>query len=325
MEKTHSGAIKIGEVLHKRYKIIGYLGSGGFGITYKAIDSATKTSVAIKEYFPSNLVHRDVGTKNLIINSPSEQETFNWGLNSFIKEARILANLYHKNIIPIDDFFEENETAYFVMPYIPAIDLKDYMEKIDTFEEEDIYNIIIPLLEGLKEAHDNDILHRDIKPENILICKNKEPLLIDFGAAKDTIGKRTNTSKVIVSPPFAPFEQYGTDQPNGKYTDIYAIGMVMYVLMTQKKRSQIPTSVDRQLNKKLRKLEFDKKILKRYSKKLLKATKKATEIDFKKRVQNIDELMKLMLDFSDTKWKLTLISTIISSFITFYILYFLKI
>jgi serine/threonine protein kinase len=322
----HLGAIANGELLSNRYKIIKFLGAGGFGITYKAIDLRTEMKVAIKEYFPSNLVYRLDNSKEIAINSSMDKKTFDWGLSSFIKEAQILANLNHKNIVPIDDFFEENNTAYLVMPYIIGIDLKKYVDKIRDFDEEKIYNIIIPILEGLKEAHNCGILHRDIKPENILICKNKEPLLIDFGAAKDTIGKRTNTSKIIVSPPFAPMEQYGNTLPNDKYTDIYAVGMVIYSIMTQKNPREIPTAVDRGINKKLEKLEFNKSIKKKYTKTLINATQKAIEVKYQNRPQDVDKMIELMLEsINTTPWMLMIITTLLSATITFFILQILKV
>lgn len=323
--KKHSGAIISGEVLNGQYQILSILGAGGFGITYLAYDIKSKVKVAIKEYFPSSLVYRLKNSKNIAINSPKDKKTFEWGLSSFITEAQILAKLNHKNIVNIDDFFEENNTAYFVMPYVVGISLGEYIDRTETFSEIQIYNIIMPILEGLKEVHANGILHRDIKPDNILICKNKAPLLLDFGAAKDSIGKQTNSSKMIVSPPFAPVEQYG-NSIDAPYTDIYAVGMVLYILMTKKDFHIIPTSVDRSLHNE--KLDYPSDLEDRYSMILINAMKKSLEVKHEKRPQDIDEMISLMLESSSVKkplipWGLMAIVTPVSAIVTFSLLKYL--
>ena len=318
--KKHSGAIASGEVLNAQYQILKILGAGGFGITYQAYDIKSKVKVAIKEYFPSSLVYRLKNSKNIAINSPKDKKTFEWGLSSFIKEAQILAKLNHKNIVNIDDFFEENNTAYFVMPYVVGISLGEYINRTETFSEIQIYNIIMPILEGLKEVHENGILHRDIKPDNILICKNKAPLLLDFGAAKDSIGKQIDSSKMIVSPPFTPVEQYGNSEIDAPYTDIYAVGMVLYVLMTKKDSRTIPTSIDRSLNGE--KLEYPADLEDRYSTILIHAMKQSLEVEYQKRPQDIDEMISLMLESPSSQktlipWMLISIVTPVSAIVTF--------
>ena len=227
------------------YRILGLLGVGGFGITYKAEHIELGTVVAIKEYMPSSIAVRDRDDINITITNHENSEDYQFGLAKFLSEAKVLASFKHPNIVGINDFFRKNNTAYFVMPFVEGETLGKFASEIDySFDEDKIINIVIPILEGLRETHSKQILHRDIKLENIFLSKTGMPILIDFGAAKIDFFKKSLNINSILTPPYAPPEQYG-NQKQGPWTDIYALGMVMYKLATGLPSSEVPASIDR--------------------------------------------------------------------------------
>jgi len=226
----HRNALPQGFKLHE-YEIHSVLGkSGGFGITYLATDTNLCQSVAIKEYLPSDLAIRE-GRDTVLAKSTGDEEAFQWGLSRFIEEARVLAKFNHTHIVRVIRYFEANGTAYMVMEYQEGQSLAEYLEKQEDkiLNEEDLLCIALPLLDGLKKIHDEGFLHRDIKPNNIYIRHDKSPVLLDFGSARYAIGQKSRSITSIVTPGYAPLEQYDnqtTDQ--GPWTDIYALGGVMY-------------------------------------------------------------------------------------------------
>ncbi|MEN8219898.1 MAG: serine/threonine protein kinase [Pseudomonadota bacterium] len=211
------------------YQIKSVLGKpGGFGITYLATDTHLHQSVAIKEYLPSDFAIRE-GVCTVFVKSSSDEESFQWGLKCFTDEARILAKFNHNNIVKVLRFFEANGTAYMVMEYQEGKSLVDYLKQRRITEKE-LLTIVLPLLNGLEEVHKVGLSHRDIKPSNIYIrSSDNSPVLLDFGSARYTIGRKTRSITSIVTPGYAPLEQYDTEMKNqGAWTDIYALGAVMY-------------------------------------------------------------------------------------------------
>jgi serine/threonine protein kinase len=211
------------------YQIKSVLGKpGGFGITYLATDTHLHQSVAIKEYLPSDFAIRE-GVSTVSVKSSSDEESFKWGLKCFIDEARILAKFNHHNIVKVLRFFEANGTAYMVMEYQKGKSLVEYLKQRRITEKE-LLTIVLPLLDGLEEVHKVGLSHRDIKPSNIYIrSRDNSPVLLDFGSARYTIGRKTRSITSIVTPGYAPLEQYDTEMKNqGAWTDIYALGAVMY-------------------------------------------------------------------------------------------------
>ncbi len=231
-EDQHS--LKPGSLLNN-YKIIRVLGAGGFGITYLAKDNGLGLEVVIKEYFPNEFAVRN--NDSTIIAKTSSARDFGKGLQRFKEEAQILAKFNHPSIVKILGYFEENHTAYFIMEYEEGIDLAEYMKQKEIpFSQEEIVEIIMPILEGLKEVHRYNYLHRDIKPGNILIRKNHAPVLIDFGASRIAVNDDQSKSVTsMLTEGYAPFEQYSTDlKQQGAFTDLYSIGAVMYKMITLK-------------------------------------------------------------------------------------------
>jgi len=216
-----------------RYKIIRVLGAGGFGITYLAEDIQLGMEVVIKEYFPNEFAIRN--NDSTIIAKTSSIEAFSKGLQRFKEEAQILARFSHPSIVKILGYFEENQTGYFVMEYEEGIDLAQYLKDKGTpLGQEEILSIIMPILEGLKEVHSLKYLHRDIKPANILLRNKKGPVLIDFGASKLALGEVSKSITSMLTEGYAPLEQYSTNvKQQGPFTDLYAVGAVIYKMITQ--------------------------------------------------------------------------------------------
>jgi len=218
----------------QNYTIIRVLGEGGFGITYLAKDNELSMEVVIKEYFPNEFAMRS--TDSTITAKSNSLGDFSKGMQRFKEESQTLAKFNHPSIVKILGYFEANNTAYFVMEYEEGIDLSKYLKQKDTgLKQEEILSIIMPILEGLKEVHAYNYLHRDIKPGNILLRANKSPVLIDFGASKLAMGEASKSVTSMLTEGYAPLEQYSTDiKQQGPFTDLYAVGAVIYRMIIGK-------------------------------------------------------------------------------------------
>ena len=208
------------------------LGHGGFGITYLGWNVTLDIPVAIKEYFPADLATRE---RNLSVVPQTAQAApdFQWGLERFLDEARTLARLQHPAIVRIHHFFEAHRTAYIAMDYVEGESLSAHLKRKGTLRERELKGILDPLLSALEVVHGADFLHRDIKPANIILrAKDGSPVLLDFGAARQAMGARSRSVTSIVTPGYAPIEQYSTRAAQGAWTDIYALGGVCYRALT---------------------------------------------------------------------------------------------
>ncbi|SEH04868.1 serine/threonine protein kinase [Candidatus Venteria ishoeyi] len=217
----------------KQYYVRKVLGGGGFGLTYLAEDTRLQRWVAIKEYFPNNLAVREA-TQHIHPTHQQDARGFAWGLDRFIREARVLVKFNHANIVKVHDFFKLNNTAYIVMEYERGQSLGDAMSAGETATEEEIMSILPPLLDALEAIHGVGILHRDIKPDNIYLRdRDNSPVLLDFGSARYDVSRHSSPMTSIVTRGYAPFEQYTTDgMQQGSWTDIYAMGGVLYRAIT---------------------------------------------------------------------------------------------
>ncbi len=250
MSSDHRNALPPGYPLQE-YRIESVLGHGGFGITYLARDTHLEQWVAIKEYLPNAHAVRE-GVSTVYAKCSDDEEAFQWGLQRFILEARTLAHFHHSAIVRVLRFFEENRTAYMVMEYQDGESL-GYVLKQRCLEEKELLAIIPPILDGLEKVHEAGFLHRDIKPNNIFIRRDGSPVLLDFGSARYAMGSRSSDLTSIVSPGYAPFEQYDDKSEQGPWTDIYALGAVMYHAITgaappevvgRLKHDQMPRAVE---------------------------------------------------------------------------------
>jgi serine/threonine protein kinase len=213
----------------QEYIIRTILGHGGFGITYLAQDTQLNAQVAIKEYLPNDITVRD---NDYVVQAKSQQDTDNLarGLERFLQEARILAQFKHSNIVRVLRFFQANNTAYLVMEYELGQSLASAFKKGSLTTEAALMTILPQLLDSLEKVHQAGILHRDIKPANIYLRdKDQSPVLLDFGTARYDVGHRSRSMTTIVTPGYAPCEQYDSQSnQQGAWTDIYSLGAVLY-------------------------------------------------------------------------------------------------
>lgn len=238
--------IPINTVFKEKYKITGYLGAGGFGITYKGENIQIKMPVAIKEYYPSGYASRyaPAGLK-VTLSGTDKNEYYKNGKEKFRKEAEMLGKCskYHE-IVSVIDFFEENETAYIVMEYVEGITLKQYVKNKGVFKAEDICKKMIPLLHALNQVHNQGLIHRDISPENIMLLSDGSLKLFDFGAARDYSDENKSLS-ILLKPGYAPEEQYRSRGVQGPFTDIYSVCATLYFCITGKRPDEAPQRIFR--------------------------------------------------------------------------------
>ncbi|HEX5258689.1 MAG TPA: serine/threonine-protein kinase [Sphingomicrobium sp.] len=242
MNKAYSNkALPMGTVL-REWRIEEVLGVGGFGIVYKARGIYFNELVAIKEYFPSSISERDSEDTVVPIDSEAE-EVHALGLKKFVEEAKLLWNLStpsrHPNIVSVRSLFEIHGTAYMVMDFEDGLSLSKMLKQGRRFNERSLWNILQPIATGLERAHRVGVLHRDIKPPNILINEDNRPVLIDFGSARFDTAEATSTTVTFHTPPYAAIEQYVKTYPQGPWTDIYALGVVMYECVTGEKPPEV--------------------------------------------------------------------------------------
>jgi len=223
-----SDALVIGTKLDG-YRIQSILGRGTFGITYLAAEEHLDRLVAIKEYLPIDVAVRDKGS-TVHPRTRSHDDLFQYGLESFLKEAKTLVKFKHKNIVLVLTYFEQYGTAYLVMEYEVGQDLNSYFKEHPHLSESELLAIFSPVNEGLGVVHQHGFIHRDIKPDNIYIRQDQSPVLLDFGAARDVVNTKADNLTRILTEGYAPYEQ---DNPawadQGPWTDIYALGATLYV------------------------------------------------------------------------------------------------
>jgi len=222
-----------GTVLAGRYVIGTVLGAGGFGVTYKAWDNVLGVVVAIKEHYPTYFVQRVPGTKVVIIYDGAKRKGYMDSLERFMEEARNTALFQNPHIVHVDNFFEENGTAYIVMEYLDGISLKDYLKQNGgKIEIENLDYIFLPVMDGLRAIHEKGFIHRDVSPDNIFLCNQGGVKLIDFGAARFSDAEKERTRSIILKPGYAPPEQYQTKSLQGPWTDVYALAATLYRTVT---------------------------------------------------------------------------------------------
>jgi len=212
------------------YRIVRKIGGGGFSLVYLAYDSNDQP-VAIKEYLPGSLVKR--GENDQV--EPLTQENanaFRYGMKCFFEEGRSLARILHPNVVRVENFFRANDTVYMVMRYERGKTLQDHIRTHrGEVREGFIRRVFAELLNGLREVHTQKLLHLDIKPSNIYIRMDGSPVLIDFGAARQTLTIGQPRLAPMYTPGFAAPEQYTDLSLLGPWTDIYSVGASLYACL----------------------------------------------------------------------------------------------
>ena len=212
----------------EEFEIEGKLGSGGFGVTYRAHDHLLDRRVAIKEYLP-----RDWGMRGPdgIVGplSATHAKDYQRGLKRFLKEARALARLRrHAHILQVHRVFEARGTAYMVMEYVKGRSLAEALREEEPWTEARVLALLDALTAGLATVHDADLVHGDVKPANVMLQDDDSPVLIDFGAVRQAAVGRSGSLQPVLTPGYAPIEQYSEKGVLGSWTDVYALGAVAY-------------------------------------------------------------------------------------------------
>ena len=225
-------ALPLGTILNGRYMTGKVLGIGGFGITYLGYDLTLDIRVAIKEYMPSAFATRHSDRYQVTLTGKTDADYQN-GMKRFLDEAKILAKLQNTpNIVTVQNYFQENNTAYFVMEYVEGVNLKTYLSSQGgRVSWERALELLVPVMKALTQVHAQNILHRDISPDNICITPGGESRLLDFGAARFAVGDGKSVS-VILKHGYAPEEQYSSHGNQGPWTDVYAMGATLYRCIT---------------------------------------------------------------------------------------------
>ncbi len=218
----------------REYEIVDVLGEGGFSIVYLARDVQLNRTIAIKEFAPTAFSSREASFE-VKVRSERHRDTFEAGLRGFINEGRLLAEFSHPALVKVLSFWEENGTAYMSMPYYSGKTLRAVLGTHGSrYDEKWLRSVFSPILDALEMLHRQGVFHRDIAPDNILIQDDGNPVLLDLGSARRILGKLQHALTVVIKPGYAPIEQY-VDDPQiqqGPWTDIYAIGAVLYFAVT---------------------------------------------------------------------------------------------
>jgi serine/threonine protein kinase len=273
----------------QNYRVASVLSCGGFSIVYLAYDE-NDLPVAIKEYLPSQLALRKEGDALPSI-SDDKIQTFRYGMKCFFEEGRSLAGLSHANVVRVLNFFRANETVYMVMRYERGRTLQEHIQaRRGGIKENFIRHIFTRLLNGLREVHANKLLHLDIKPANIYVRNDGTPLLIDFGAARQTLTEGAFKLSPMYTPGFAPPEQYKMRELLGPWSDIYSVGASMFSCLA----GAAPQAANLRAEKD-RYVSATRIWQGKYSRQLLETVDWCLEMDHLKRPQSVLALQKVLL------------------------------
>lgn len=275
------------------YRIEKSIGGGGFSIVYLATDTERGRKVVVKEFIPLDQVRRlEDASVEFISQESQNADPGAAGIKRFFNEAAALAKVSHPNIVKVRDVFRANNTVYMVMDYHKGKDLRWYIKRYSgRLSERFIVTVFPYLLEGLRELHENSLLHLDIKPANIYIRPGGKPLLLDFGAVRESMTHRVRGPHTLTMG-YAPIEQHKNGHI-GPWTDMYAFGASMRACMSGKAP---PPSLERARKDVMK--PAVKSFAHNYSRQLLEAVDWCLQMEPAQRPQNVEEL----LDFMNKDW-----------------------
>lgn len=243
--RQESYYLKPGTIIGGKYIVGKALSYGGYTVTYIGMDAEKNRKVMIKEYLPSDFSTRSEGDTEVTIYSGDACEQFEQGLTTFLNEANRIGQLHNtQGIMRVYDCVAENDTGYVISEYLEGKTLKQIMEEGKRFPVQEAKEFVCRILEGLRQVHPLNIIHCDISPETILVTNTGEIKLLDFGATRYVTTANSKSLAIILKQGFAPEEQYRSRGERGPWTDVYALGAVMYYMIT----GVVPVeSVDRAL------------------------------------------------------------------------------
>ncbi len=290
----------------KEYSIVRKIGGGGFSMVYLARDDGNQP-VAIKEYLPGALVLRTEGSVIVQASSSENSNVFRHGLKCFFEEGRALARINHPNVVRVVNFFRANETVYMVMRFERGKTLQQHIQaNRGNIGESFIRRVFAQLLNGLREVHTHKLLHLDIKPSNLYIRLDGSPVLIDFGAARQTLTQEESKLQPMYTPGFAAPEQYHNRERLGPWSDIYSIGASLYACLA----CHPPQAADARLaGDRLEPAAVKWRGL--YSDQLLETIDHCLKLNYMERPQSVFSLQKVLMDRSAmTRQRMSLLSSL---------------
>lgn len=288
----HPDALPIGTVLGD-FAITGLIGEGGFGIVYLAYEATLDRTVAIKEYLPVTIAAR-TAELTVAVRSQGNRDAYVAGLQSFLREARMQARFSHPAMLEVYRVWEQHGTAYMAMRYYPGDTLRNLRKAAmssHVFDETAIQRVMMPVFDALGELHSQSVLHRDVSPDNILIMPTGQPVLLDFGAARNVVAGAAQSLTTVLKPGYAPIEQYADDgtMEQGPWTDVYGLGAVLYFLAMG---TPPPQAVTRLMGGSLHAFEESASAL--YSPTFIDAVKRALAVRPEARLQSVDALREAL-------------------------------
>nr|WP_198044672.1 serine/threonine-protein kinase [Lysinibacillus timonensis] len=240
-EVIYETSLKSNQLLNQSYKIVSTISASDLSIVYLAQKIENEKTVVIKEFYPKALVVRDLDEKTLICSYSMNKKKLNEWKHTFLQEALFLKKLVHPNIVQYIEHFEENGTMYIVMEYCEGQTLETYIQResfqLATFLKE----VYLPLIHTLDYVHQQEIIHRDIKPKNILIDKNGNVKMIDFGSA--TYLEPTMEREIFTTKGYSPLELYSKQSKQGTFSDVYSMAAIFYFILKGKPPADAPSRV----------------------------------------------------------------------------------
>jgi WD40 repeat protein/serine/threonine protein kinase len=212
MEQTQPAKDLTGQII-KGYELRQLIGQGGFGAVYRAYQSLVEREVAIKIILPQYANHPNF-------------------IRRFEAEAQIVARLEHIHIVPLYDYWREPDSACLIMRWLRGGSLQNDLENHGAWEINDIARLLDQIAAALGVAHRNGVVHRDLKPANILLDEEKNAYLADFGIAKNLITDQSISDEDRYGSPAYISPEQIIGQPVSAQTDIYSLGVVLFILLT---------------------------------------------------------------------------------------------
>jgi serine/threonine protein kinase len=276
------------------YRIVKKIASGGFSIVYLAED-VHGHPVAIKEYLPATLASRQSGQLQPCVTN-EHLELYRVGLKYFLDEGRALASISHPNIVRVLNFFRANDTVYMVMGYEQGRSLQDHITRRKKsgdkplVSEQAIRWMFAQVMDALREVHTHKLLHLDLKPANIYLRDDGTPILLDFGAARQTLHADLSTLHPMYTPGFAAPE-LSVKKELGPWTDIYSIGATIFNCMVG-----VPPQSAHERRRDDRMEQFYAELQALYTPELVQLVRSSLMLDPLKRPQSVFALQKSMRD-----------------------------